>query len=78
MFLDRMMTRKFFSFCIPSVSTDRKVKKKSRFKGKVRKKNDIQENDYGKSQDFVVGDSSIFQSQFRQVNSKFFPTIMDL
>ena len=31
----------------------------------------------GKSQDFVVDDSSIFQSQFRQVNSKFSPTMVD-
>ena len=34
-------------------------------------------NDYEKSQDFVVDDSSIFQSQFRQVNSKFSPTMMN-
>ena len=32
-----MISRKFFSFCIPSVSTDRKIKKSQDLKAKSRK-----------------------------------------
>ena len=47
MFLDRMITRKFFSFCIPSVSTD-KSRKSQDLKTKSEK------NDINSEKDTVV------------------------